>query len=99
MGQLAPLAGTGNSFADFLLGTPMNGSVTSMPRTHFRWVAASPYIQDTWRAFPHLTFNLGLGWNLSTPPNPVGNENYPHEFDFKTGQVKFAALGQISPKV
>jgi len=98
-GQLTPVAGSGNSFADFLLGTPMNGSVTSMPRTHFRWIAASPYLQDTWRALPHLTFNLGLGWNLSTPPNPVGNENYPHEFDFNTGQVKFAALGQISPKI
>ena len=98
-GQLAPVAGTGNSFADFLLGMPLNGSVTSMPRTHFRWTAVSPYVQDTWRVLPKLTLNLGLGWNVSTPPNAVGNENYPHAFDFKTGKVKFAALGQISPEV
>lgn len=98
-GQLGPVAGTGSSFADFLLGMPLNGNVTSMPRTHFRWTAVSPYVQDTWRVLPALTLNLGLGWNVSTAPNPVGNEDYPHAVDLKTGQVKFAALGQISPSV
>ena len=99
-GQLAPVAGTGNSFADFLLGMPQNGTVTSMPRTHFRWTAVTPYAQDTWRVLPNLTLNVGLGWNLSTPPNAVGaNKLYPHSFDFKTGQVKFAALGDTSPEI
>jgi len=99
-GALLPVPGTGNSFADFLLGMPKNGSVTSMPRTHFRWTELAPYFQDTWRVRPGLTVNLGLGWNLSTPPNAVGSDrNYPHAFDFETGQVKFAALGQISPQV
>lgn len=99
-GTLLPVAGTGNSFADFLLGTPQTGSVTSMPRTHVRWTEYVPYVQDVWRIRPDLTLNLGLGWNISTPPNPSGNDkNYPHAFDFQTGQVKFAALGQISPGV
>ncbi len=99
-GQLAPLSGTGNSFADFLLGMPKTGSVTSMPRTHFRWTEFVPYVQDTWRVRSGLTLNLGLGWNLSTPPNAVGQDSkYPHAFDFTTGQVEFAALGQISPQV
>ncbi len=74
-------------------------TVTSMPRTNFRWTAVTPYLQDTWRILPNLTLNAGLGWNVSTPPNAVGpNKNYPHAFDFKTGQVKFAALGDISPR-
>ena len=99
-GQLLPVAGTGNSFADFLLGMPQTGSVTSMPRTHVRWTAYTPYVQDVWRIRPDLTLNFGLGWNVSTPPNPSGNDkNYPHAFDFETGKVKFAALGQISPEV
>ena len=98
-GQLAPIIGTGNSFADFLLGMPLNGSVTSMPRTHFRWTAVAAYVQDTWRLLPSLTLNFGLGWNISTPPDPKGNEGYPHAFDFATGKVKFAALGQIGPTV
>jgi len=99
-GQLAPVAGTGNSFADFLLGMPQSGSVTSMPRTHFRWTEVVPYVQDTWRIRSDLTLNLGLGWNLSTPPNAVGRDkNNPHAFDFQTGQVQFAALGKVSPEV
>lgn len=99
-GTLAPVSGTGSSFADFLLGMPQTGSVTSMPRTHFRWTAVTPYAQDTWRVLPNLTFNLGLGWNLSTPPNAVGSDKlYPHAFDFQTGKIKFAALGDISPEV
>jgi hypothetical protein len=99
-GQLAPVSGTGNSFADFLLGMPLNGNVTSMPRTHFRWTALTPYVQDTWRVLPDLTLNLGLAWNMSTPPNAVGGDRmYPHAFDSKTGAVKYAALGAVSSQV
>ena len=99
-GQLAPVTGTGNSFADFLLGMPQDGSVTSMPRTHFRWTAFTPYFQDSWRIRSGLTINLGLGWNLSTPPNAVGRDKqYPHAVDLKTGAVKFAALGDVSSQV
>lgn len=99
-GQLAPVPGTGNSFADFLLGMPLNGTVTSMPRTRFRWTAVTPFAQDTWRVLPNLTLNLGLSWAISTPPNATGpNKLYPHAFDYKTGQVLFAALGDISPEI
>lgn len=99
-GVLGPVSGTGNSFADFLLGMPLNGSVTSMPRTHVTWTAIAPYAQDTWRVRPDLTLNLGLGWNVSTPPTAMGaNAKYPHVVDLKTGVVTFAALGQISPSV
>jgi len=99
-GNLAPVSGTGNSFADFLLGMPLNGSVTSMPRTHFRWTAATPYIQDTWHLAEGLTLNLGLGWNMTTPPRAVGSDSaYPHAVDLKTGQVKYAALGDTTDQV
>jgi hypothetical protein len=99
-GQLAPVTGTGNSLADFLLGYPQSGTVTSMPRTNFRWTATTPYVQDTWRIHPNLTINAGLGWNMSTPPNAVGSDkNYPHAFNFKTGKVEYAALGAVSPEV
>lgn len=99
-GQMTPAPGTGSSFADFLLGMPQTGSVTSMPRTHFRWTAVTPYAQDTWRVFPNLTVNAGLAWDVSTPPNAVGSDkSYPHAFDFATGKVDYAALGAVSSEV
>jgi hypothetical protein len=99
-GKLAPVSGTGSSFADFLLGMPVNGTVTSMPRTHYRWTEVNPYVQDTWRLLPNFSVNLGLSWYLATPPNPSGNDSkYPHAFDFQTGKVLYAALGQISPQI
>jgi len=99
-GQVTPVTGTGSSFADFLLGMPVSGTVTSMPRTHYRWTEVNPYVQDTWRLRPGFTINFGLGWYLATPPNPSGNDSkYPHAFDFQTGKVLYAALGQVNPEI
>lgn len=99
-GQPTPVANTGSSFADFLLGMPISGTVTSMPRTHYRWTELNPYIQDTWRVRRGLSINFGLSWYVATPPNPSGDDwKYPHAFDFKTGKVLYAALEQISPQI
>src|SRR5262249_26788410 len=95
-GQSTPIANTGSSFADFLLGMPVSGTVTSMPRTHYRWTELNPYIQDTWRLRPGFSVNFGLSWYVATPPNPSGNDRkYPHAFDLQTGKVLYAALQQI----
>jgi hypothetical protein len=90
----------GNSFADFLLGDLNSGQSIGMPRSHFRWTTAEPYIQDTWKITPHLTANLALAWFGSTPPNPSGpDKNLIHGFDFSKGISTFAALGQMNPEV
>lgn len=99
-GKFSLVPGTGNSFADFLLGVPTNGEAKAMPRTHYRWTQFSSYIQDAWRIRPHLTANLGLSYYLKTPPNPSGpDKNLVHSFDFKTGEETFAALGQVNPEL
>ncbi len=84
----------GYSFADFLLGDLTSAQSIAMPPTHFRWTAAEPYAQDTWKMTPRLTANLALAWYGATPPNPSGsNKNLIHAFDFNTGLITFAALG------
>jgi hypothetical protein len=99
-GQLGPVPGTGYSFSDFLLGSPTNGTVISMPRMHYRWTQFEPYFQDSWKVSRGLTLNYGIGWYLATPPNPVGpDQNLPHVVDLSTGKVLFAALGQVDPEV
>lgn len=90
----------GDSFADFLLGTPTHGETKGMPPTHYRWTTAQPYIQDTWKITPKFTANLALAWYGNTPPNPSGiDKNLIHGFDFVNGIETFAALGQMNPEV
>jgi hypothetical protein len=99
-GGFTPVAGTGSSFADFLLGDLNTGQSIGMPRTHLRWTTAQPYIQDTWKVTHNLTANLALAWYGATSPNPSGpDKNLVHSFDFTAGKPTFAALGQANPSV
>ncbi|MGH9769517.1 MAG: TonB-dependent receptor domain-containing protein [Blastocatellia bacterium] len=62
------VAGTGNSFADFLLGYCKRCEVSvSLAQAQFRAFSQSFYIDDTWKLTPKLTLNLGLRYEY-TPP-------------------------------
>ncbi len=99
-GQNVPRAGTGNSFADFLLGTPATGQMIGLPLIPYRFTQVNPYVQDTWKVTRNFTLNYGVAWFVSTVPNPVGwAANLPHGFDENTGLLTYAALGQVDPKV
>lgn len=100
-GKVSPVAGTGNAFADFLLGDPANAHAQGMPPTHVRWTEFEPYIQDSWKISKTLNASLALAWYATTPPNPsdTTNRNLIHGFDFNSGLVTFAALGNANPHV
>ncbi|MGD0479084.1 MAG: TonB-dependent receptor [Terracidiphilus sp.] len=100
-GKVSQVAGTGNAFADFLLGDLTTAQSIAMPRTHFRWTTVEPYIQDTWKLSKTLNVNMALAWFLNTPPNPPDqtNRDLIHGFNFTTGQETFAALGTANPAV
>jgi hypothetical protein len=83
---------TGNAMGDFLLGA-LTESRQSMPSTlspyqHY----AAIYAQDTWRAAPNLTVNLGVRWEPFIPMVWMENEYggirvYNFSVDrFKSGQ-------------
>jgi hypothetical protein len=60
--------GTGNSFADFLLGYCKRCEVSvSLAEAQFRAFSQYYYIDDTWKLTPKLTLNLGLRYEY-TPP-------------------------------
>jgi hypothetical protein len=99
-GQLAPVPGTGDSFADFLIGLPISGNMSGLPVVQYRATQFTPFFQDTWKPTPNLTLNYGFSWFLETPPDPQGwARDLVHSFDPGTGLVTYAGLGQISSRI
>jgi hypothetical protein len=99
-GRFRTLPATGSDFADFLLGTPSLGQMAGLPQLAYRSTQYMPYFQDTWKMLPNLTVNYGLGWFYATVPNPQGlARDWAHGFDWSTGLLTYAALGQIDPRI
>ncbi len=60
----------GQDFADYLLGAPAGNSgytqaALQLLDSRTRYGAA--FVQDSWKAKPNLTLNLGLRWEVDTP--------------------------------
>ena len=58
---------TGSDFADFLIGAPTSYNQCSQQFLDSRTRYGGLYAQDSWKAKPNLTFNLGLRWEVSMP--------------------------------
>ncbi|HEV3481753.1 MAG TPA: TonB-dependent receptor [Candidatus Acidoferrales bacterium] len=70
-----PLEGTGNDFADFLLGFPYNTRVQfGNPSTHFRSWGFALYAQDDFRVSKTFTFQYGIRYDAVTPPVELANQ-------------------------
>jgi hypothetical protein len=99
-GQTVPAAGSGNAFADFLLGMPATGQRVGLPLIPYRYTQFNPYLQDTWKVTRNFTLNYGMGWFIATVPDPQGwARQLPHGFDERTGLLTYAALGEVDPKI
>jgi hypothetical protein len=89
---------TGNSFADFLLGTAQGYNELAV-QDHGSWpnISWAAYVQDNWRATHRLTLNLGLRWDGAPHAyetnNRMGNF-YPSLYD-ATKAATFDSLGNI----
>lgn len=89
-------SGSGDAFADFLLGLP-NSSTKSVftqgtPQEFYTEFGA--FGQDQWRVSPNLTLNLGLRYDVFTSPT----EKYERQSDFNpaTGQIDLAGKNGVS---
>ena len=70
-----PLEGTGNDFADFLLGFPYNTRVQfGNPSTHFRSWGFAAYAQDDFRVSKTFTIQYGIRYDAVTPPVELANQ-------------------------
>lgn len=70
-----PVSGTGNDFADFLLGLPQSTTVRfGSSNTYFRSWGFNVYAQDDWRVHPRFTLTYGLRYEMQTPPIELFNK-------------------------
>ena len=81
--QLSPtgtVAGTGNAFADFLLGYPFSSArccVAGSPHHNNRRREIGTYFEDDWKVRSNLTLNMGIRWDYFGHLYDVNNH-----FDF-----------------
>jgi hypothetical protein len=84
---------TGNAFADFLLGESSGKSLSTWATLHFRAPYTHFFVQDDWKVSRHLTFNMGLRYELSPPPVDVNNGIANFDLDTATGHPQLVLAG------
>jgi hypothetical protein len=57
----------GGDLADFYFGLPTVGQYDLAARADYRSYYIGSFVQDDWRATDHLTFNLGMRFDIDTP--------------------------------
>ena len=59
---------TGNSIASLLLGTASSGNANISSIYFYSQHYYAPFFQDDWKITPRLTLNLGIRYDLNSPP-------------------------------
>ncbi|HEX8811817.1 MAG TPA: TonB-dependent receptor, partial [Terracidiphilus sp.] len=68
-----PIAPTGSSYADFLLGEVWGWYVYDYEETGARMWNLAGFVQDDWKVMPHLTLNVGLRYQYQSGWGEVQN--------------------------
>ena len=86
----------GSALASFLMGYPVSAYRDGQKGSFgMRSTEFSAYFMDDFRMTPKLTLNLGLRYDLFTPP--VAQENRLANFDFSSGQFVSPSMPGVSP--
>ena len=68
--------GSGNSFADFLLGLPVQYTQGPAAPSSIRSKFTSGFVQDDWRVRKNLVLSLGLRYEYSTPKSDTAGRTF-----------------------
>jgi hypothetical protein len=87
---------SGNALADFILGLPntMNQDAPNIQRMN-SWYGGLFFLDD-YRIKPNLTFNLGLRWDVQTPPVDTDNKVTNFVLGQQSTRIPSAPLGLLT---
>jgi hypothetical protein len=85
--------GTGIAFADFLLGAVNSGQLTYNPGFSVSSWAGGVFVQDDYKVWDNLTFNIGIRYELFGPPTE--RHNYFSTFDPTVINPQTQMLGEM----
>ncbi len=88
---------TGNALADFLLGAPVTMNQDAPITALDDYWQTGLFAQDDFRVTPRLTLNLGLRWDLQTPPTDPHNRESTFEYGVQSTVLPTAPTGLLVP--
>ena len=94
----AGASGTGHAFASFLLGYPnrvRRDIVDTYPEVRRKFLGL--FLQDDFRVTQKLTLQLGLRWDLATPPMDANNRQ--SNFSIEDGLIHVASDDNRGPNL
>jgi hypothetical protein len=87
----------GGDLADFYFGLPTVGQYDLAARADYRSFYIGSFVQDDWRATDHLTFNLGVRFDIDTPYGEKFGRTVSGFNPSATNSVTAAALAAFNP--
>lgn len=89
--------GTGNGYADFLLGRPNIFSQSAPAEADLRQTYGGAYLQDDWRIRPNLTLSAGLRYEIAPPVTDKFDRLGAFRPGAKSTRIPAAPAGLIYP--
>ncbi|HEY6345892.1 MAG TPA: TonB-dependent receptor [Bryobacteraceae bacterium] len=88
------VSGTGNSYADFLVGDPQSALLSNLFDVHQKWYWFDFFAQDDFKVTPKLTLNLGMRYDFASPVWE-GNNHLSNFDPANGGSIVTASSGSL----